>query len=335
MTALALLFYLLGAVIVAVTILPIWQTTHWWVRLCDFPRYQVSVLALIVLILMPLTFGPLTAAELSLFIAVALAALWQVSWIWRYLPGAPLEVPSSAAVPNGTGRIALLTTNVFQDCRDAGALLQIISDADPDLILAVETDEWWCSRLSEALRTRYQYGLAYPLSNGYGMSMFSRLELLRPTIRFLVDDAIPSIKTGVRLRSGAVIDLYGMHPQPPAPLQDSTERDVELVLVGVEIKSTGRPSVVLGDLNDVAWSPTTAEFARAGDLRDPRRGRGFFNTYPARLPGLRYPLDYVFHTKHFSVGSMRVLPKTGSDHLPLIAVLDLHPNGTAPQVQPS
>ena len=51
-------------------------------------------------------------------------------------------------------------------------------------------------------------------ANGYGMAMFSRLELLQPTIRFLVDDAIPSIKTGVRLRSGAVIDLYGLHPQP-------------------------------------------------------------------------------------------------------------------------
>ena len=224
MTALALVFYLLAAVIVAVTVLPIWQTRHWWVRLCDFPRYQVAVL-----VLMPLTLGPLTAAELVLFIAVALAALWQISWIWRYLPGAPLDVPRSGAGPSAPGRFSLLTTNLFQDCRDA----------DPDLILAVETDEWWCSRLSQALRTRYQYGLTYPLSNGYGMAMFSRLELQQPTIRFLVDDAIPSIKTGVRLRSGAVIDLYGLHPQPPAPLQDSTQRDVELVLVGVEIERTG------------------------------------------------------------------------------------------------
>ena len=324
MTAIAIFFYLLGAAIVAVTLLPIWRTTLWWVRLCDFPRYQVAALAVVVLVAMPLTLGPLTAAELCLLIAIGVAALWQVSWIWRYLPGAPLEVPSSdARVASAGGRIALLTTNVFQDCRDAGSLLQIIDAADPDLILAVETDEWWASRLTEALRTRYPHGMTYPLSNGYGMSLFSRLELLQPIVRFLVDDAIPSIKTSVRLRSGAVIDLYGLHPQPPAPLQDSTERDIELVLVGVEIKSTGRPSVVLGDLNDVAWSPTTAEFAQAGDLRDPRRGRGFFNTYPARLPGLRYPLDYVFHTKHFSVCNMRVLPKTGSDHLPLIAVLDL------------
>ena len=319
----AFVLYLLGTAIIAVTVLPIWQTNLWWVRLCDFPRYQIAALALTVLILIPLTLGPLTAAELALFVAVALAALWQISWIWRYLPGAPLEVPSSGERPGAPCVIALLMTNVFQDCRDVNALLQIISDADPDLILAVETDEWWCARLSEALQTRYPHGLTYPLSNGYGMAMFSRLELLQPTIRFLVDDAIPSIKTGVRLRSGAVVDLYGLHPQPPAPLQDSTERDVELIRVGREISRTGRPSVVLGDLNDVAWSPTTVDFARAGNLRDPRQGRGFFNTYPARLPGLRYPLDYVFHTKHFSVCKMCVLPKTGSDHLPLIAVLEL------------
>jgi endonuclease/exonuclease/phosphatase (EEP) superfamily protein YafD len=319
----AFVFNLIAGGIIVVTVLPIWRTSRWWVRLCDFPRYQVTVAALALLVSMPLTLAPLSAVELCLLIAVALAALWQFSWIWRYLPGAPLEVGNSAAGPCAPGRVALLTTNVFQDCRDADALLQIVSDTDPDLILAVETDEWWCSRLSEALRTPYPYALTYPLSNGYGISIFSRLELLQPSVRFLIDDAIPSLKTGVRLRSGAVFDLYGVHPQPPAPLQDSTERDVELLLVGREIRSTGRPSVVLGDLNDVAWSPTTAEFARAGNLRDPRQGRGFFNTYPARLPGLRYPLDYVFLTKHFSVRKMRVLPKTGSDHLPLIAVLEL------------
>ena len=260
----AILFYLLGAAIIAVTILPIWRTTLWWVRLCDFPRYQVAALALVVLVAMPLALGPLSAAELCLLIAVGVAALWQVAWIWRYLPGAPLEVPSSDSRGGSPrDRITLLTTNVFQDCRDASRLLQIIYNADPDLILAVETDEWWASRLTEALRTRYPHGMTYPLSNGYGMTLFSRLELLQPIVRFLVDDAIPPIKTGVRLRSGAVMDLYGLHPQPPAPLQDSTERDVELVLVGMEIKGTGRPSSCL------ATSTTWRGRQRPKSLRAP------------------------------------------------------------------
>ena len=138
-----------------------------------------------------------------------------------------------------------------------------------------------------------------------------------------MDDAVPSIKARIRLRSAALIDLYGMHPQPPAPQQDSTQRDAELVLVGTEIARNKRPAIVLGDLNDVAWSPTTSQFKQVGGLVDPRRGRGFFNTYPARLPGLRYPLDYVFHTPHFAVCEMRVLPRFQSDHLPLVVALVL------------
>jgi endonuclease/exonuclease/phosphatase (EEP) superfamily protein YafD len=173
------------------------------------------------------------------------------------------------------------------------------------------------------LAARYTHGLKYPLSNGYGLALFSHFELVEPEVRFVVDDAIPSVKVGILLRSGVVIDLYGMHPQPPAPNQSSAERDTELVIVGREISRSNRPAVVLGDLNDVAWSRTTAEFKAAGDLLDPRRGRGFFNTYPAGMPGLRYPLDYIFHTRHFAVKEMRTLPRFRSDHLPLIAVLCL------------
>jgi endonuclease/exonuclease/phosphatase (EEP) superfamily protein YafD len=225
--------------------------------------------------------------------------------------------------PGAPDRVTLLTTNVLQSCRDADHLLDIIIAADPDVVLAVEADEWWCSRLTDGLQSRYPHSVMYPLSTGYGLTLFSRLELVDPVIRFVVDEQIPSIRTGLRLRSGAVIDVYGVHPRPPAVNQDSIERDLELVRVGMEIRQHGRPAIVLGDLNDVAWSPTTAEFTKTGGLRDPRRGRGFFNTYPAGMPGMRYPLDYIFCTPHFEICDMRVLPRFGSDHLPLIAAMCL------------
>lgn len=323
MNTLQILVRFFGALIIVATILPLSRSHRWWVRLFDFPRFQLAVLAVGILALWVIpgwTFGVL---DYILFTALGVSALWQLSWVWRYVPGAPLEVESLNRGADSPARIALMTTNVLQKCRDSDALLNIIRDADPDVVLAVETDEWWCSRLTEGLSGRYPHRLLYPLSNGYGMAAFSRFELRDPSVRFLVDDAIPSIKTGVLLRSGAVIDLYGLHPQPPAPQQDSTERDVELVLVGREIQRLRCPAIVLGDLNDVAWSPTTLDFKCAGGLVDPRRGRGFFNTYPAGLPGLRYPLDYIFHTPHFAVGDMRVLRRFKSDHLPLVASLYL------------
>jgi endonuclease/exonuclease/phosphatase (EEP) superfamily protein YafD len=328
-TIFSLVAYLLGALVITTTVLPLWRTTRWWVRVWDFPRFQVAILGIVILFVFPIAEWPLAVSDTLLLLGVALSVLWQLSWVWRYFPGSPREVPIATAPPDESGRIAFLTTNVFQNGRDAGGLLDIIRDADPDLVFAVETDEWWCGQLTEGLHSRYTHKLTYPLSNGYGLAIFSRLELVDPSIRFVVDPAIPSIKTGVRLRSGAVIDLFGVHPQPPAPQQDSTERDVELVRVGIEIKRRNRPAVLLGDLNDVAWSPTTSEFKTAGALLDPRRGRGFFNTYPAGIPGFRYPLDYIFHTSHFSVCDMRVLPRYQSDHLPLIATLLLNPDESA------
>jgi endonuclease/exonuclease/phosphatase (EEP) superfamily protein YafD len=318
--------YALGSLAIMATILPLWRTTRWWVRLCDFPRFQIAVLALAILIVLPLLRRPNGAAEWAFLIALGAAFLWQMSWIWRYLPGAPRDVKAGHAASGAPERVALLTTNVLVPSRGADRLLDIIVAADPDIILAVETDEWWCARLAEGLQSRYPHGIRYPLSNGYGLALFSRLELVEPEIRFVVDEAIPSIRTGVRLRSGAVIDIYGVHPRPPSVQQDSIERDLELIRVGSEIKRRNRPAIVLGDLNDVAWSPTTEQFMRAGDLRDPRRGRGFYNTYPARWPGFRYPLDYIFNTDHFEVCGMRVLPRFSSDHLPLIATLCLKPD---------
>jgi endonuclease/exonuclease/phosphatase (EEP) superfamily protein YafD len=316
----SIVLYLLCALVIVATALPIWRTSRWWVRLCDFPRFQIALLAMALIASTLVLHWPLTTFETGLLIAVGVACFWQLSWIWRYLPCAPVEVQKSTSRQDAHC-VSLLTTNVLQSSKDSESLLKIVADADPDILLAVETDEWWCSRLSDGLSSRYPHCISYPLSNGYGLTLFSRLELVEPSVRFLIDEAIPSIKTSVRLRSGSVIDLYGLHPQPPAPLQDSAQRDTELLVVASEISRTRRPAIVLGDLNDVAWSPTTARFKRVGGLLDPRRGRGFFNTYPAALPGLRYPLDYVFHSPHFTIQKMRVLPRFASDHLPLLVVL--------------
>lgn len=318
-----LILYIAGIVLVVATLLPLWRTTRWWVRVLDFPRFQIAVLATGIAILLAALTWPPRGIDTALLASVLLSAAWQLSWVWRYVPGAPVEVSGAEPGTLPSSCVSFLTTNVYQPSRDSGGLLSIISEADPDVILTVETDEWWCTQLDDALRGRYPHHLSHPLSNGYGMALFSRFELLNPTVRFVVDEAIPSIKTGILLPSGVIIDLYGMHPQPPAPHQSSKERDTELVMVGREISRSDRPAVVLGDLNDVAWSKTTSQFKAAGNLRDPRRGRGFFNTYPAGMPGLRYPLDYIFHTPHFAVKEMRVLPRFKSDHLPLVAALCL------------
>jgi endonuclease/exonuclease/phosphatase (EEP) superfamily protein YafD len=220
--------YAIGTLLLTATILPLWRTSRWWVRFCDFPRFQIVIAAAAVIALLPLVSWPWTPLELAFGLALIAALLWQLSWVWHYLPFAAVEVESCSETAGSPNRLSLLTANVLQTSKDAVGLLEIIDSVEPDLVLTVETDEWWCARLQEGFSAHYPHKLLYPLSNGYGMALFSRLELVEPTIRFLVDEAIPSIKARIRLRSGSLVDIFGVHPQPPAPQQDSAQRDVEL-----------------------------------------------------------------------------------------------------------
>tara|TARA_R100000687_G_scaffold77331_1_gene69801 strand:+ start:19 stop:207 length:189 start_codon:yes stop_codon:yes gene_type:complete len=48
-----------------------------------------------------------------------------------------------------------------------------------------------------------------------------------------------------------------------------------------------------------------------------------FSTFPASLPLLRYPIDHVLVSNAFRLVGLQRLEDIGSDHLPLLADLEL------------
>jgi endonuclease/exonuclease/phosphatase (EEP) superfamily protein YafD len=193
--------------------------------------------------------------------------------------------------------------------------------------LTAETDKWWREQLKEFDRT-HPYVVARPQDNSYGILLQSRLELINPQVKFLVQDDIPSIHARVKLRSGKEVELRGLHPRPPVPEEygRATERDAELLIVGKEVKGKKDPIIVLGDLNDVAWSRTNNLFQDISGLLDPRIGRGFYHTFHAKYPFIRFPLDHFFHSNHFRLVALRRLPYFGSDHFPVYIELSYEPD---------
>ena len=323
----------LAILVVVATALSLLRVRAWWVRGWDFPRVQVAAVAVAALLLGAdrwLAGG----WRLALGALLVAALLFHLAMVWRYPPLAPREV-QGARDGDPARRISLLVSNVLQTNRDAERMLAVVRAADADLLLFVETDDWWRARL-DALGDTHPTAVRVPLPNTYGMLLYSRLPLEDVRVEHLVQPDIPSIQARVRLRSGGVVWLNCVHPRPPAPGEsdDSLPRDAELLLVGRRGADAAEPVIVYGDLNDVAWSRTTRLFQTVSRLVDPRKGRGLYSTFHARWPFFRWPLDHVFFSDCFRLVDLRRLPNVGSDHFPVYVCLHLEPDAAVEQEAP-
>lgn len=317
--ALQVLTVFLSLVVIASTALPLVRTTAGIVRICDFPRPQILALAVAALIAMSLQFEMTNGWLIALATATLLCVIVQAALIVPYTPLFPKE---SGNAPSDGASLSLLIANVKVDNRSADPLLRLIGRHDPDIIFLVETDDWWVRQCSE-VRARYPHATDLPRDDGYGLIFLSRLPVVSCEVRRLIEPNIPSIRADIRLESGEPFRFYGLHPQPPGPIQDADERNTELLLVAGEIGRDDQPTIVAGDLNDVAWSRTNRRFQRISDLLDPRIGRGMFSTFHADYWFARWPLDHLFHSRHFALRELEVLPHIGSDHFPIKGTLCL------------
>lgn len=321
----------IGALVIATTVLPFIPTGFWFVRIFDFPRMQIAFVGVAALLGYFAVWSRAAWLE-NVFVGVLIASiLYQGYMMFPYTPLARTQVQLSENPAKGS-TCSLLFTNVLIENRDAQKLKDVVRAADPDIILAVETDDWWREQLAEFENT-HPYTLLQPQPNGYGMLFYSRLELVSKDVKFLIENDVPSIHAEVRLPSGKTVELRCLHPRPPFPTEDdsSDPRDAELLVVGRETKEMKLPVVVLGDLNDVSWSNTNNLFQKIRGLLDPRIGRGLYNTFHAEYPFMRFPLDHFFHSDHFRLVDLRRLDYVGSDHFPVYIKLSLEPGAEQQQ----
>lgn len=328
----SIVVWVLTGLLLLVTAAPLIRVAHGAVRALAFPRLQVlaGLVALAVIV-------PFVLEESGLLWALLLlagAAALQAANVARFTPlwsrQSVRAEPALAADPEA--RVSILACNVKMSNRDYARLIGLVREEEPDLFFAVETDDGWVEALS-VLRPLFAHHVERPQDNAYGLVVYSRLPMDRIQVRDLVVEGVPSVRARVRTRGREPFRLTVVHPEPPVPYMDSEGRDAELALVGMEARDDPLPAVVAGDLNDVAWSYTTRRFQRLSGLLDPRVGRGFYNTFDARFPLIRWPLDHLFHDPRFRLVGMRRLPPIGSDHFPMRFDLALTP-GPASHEEP-
>ncbi|EKE84481.1 endonuclease/exonuclease/phosphatase family protein [Idiomarina xiamenensis] len=335
MNGLSLTLLILTAVVAVVTLLPLSRFSHWAIRGWDFPRLQLSVVSLALLV------ANFSLAEVNdwwwlVILSQCLCLAYHSAWILPYTQLLPSQVKRLARLPQAqrqsASHIRVMCANVLESNRRSKRLLEIVHKQRPDILVAVETDDWWMDELDE-LTDDYPHVLRCPQDNLYGMLVYSVWPLEDASIEYIVQDGIPSMHFQLNLPGDHRIAMHCVHPAPPSPIENtfSLPRDAELVKLASRVQDCSLPVIVAGDLNDVAWSRTTRLFRKISGLLDPRLGRGAYNTFHAKVPFLRWPLDHVFHSEHFALVEMKRLPAFGSDHFPILIELALLAEAPAQQ----
>ncbi len=231
----------------------------------EFPRLQIA--AIISLLIAGHIFESTYYAQIDSLAVIIVAGLtvsliYQVIWIIPYTPLYKREV-RHVEVESASQKLSVLSSNVYMPNDDFRKLIEHVRNKQPDFLVTLESNEKWQKGISE-IESEYPYRKFCPLENLYGMHLYSKLPFEEISLRFLIEEDVPSMKVKIN-HHGQDVTLYF----------------------------------------------------------DPREGRGFFNTFHAKYPLVKWPLDHVFHSEHFALVNIEKLESIGSDHYPLYTELAL------------
>ena len=179
---------LLGAIavlFVVMTVLPIVRHDYWVIRACDFPRLQIATAGTAVLAVYVALWDTYHWWEDGLLGLLTAAVVYQAYWIYPYTPYAYRQVHETTT-RRADDQLTVLVANVWVQNRDDDSFLDLVRRMDPDVVLALETNERWTGALT-ALSEEYPHVVGEPRESPYGMMLYARYPLHDATVRHLVD----------------------------------------------------------------------------------------------------------------------------------------------------
>ena len=316
---------LVSCLLIAGTLLSIPQDVgNRYLKMLDFPRIQFFLSGIICLVIFLLVNNKWNFPAFALVAGLLFVPIFQGFFILDYTPVLGVSVPDvDADAVAESDKLSLLMANVLQRNRESKHFVDQIDAYDPDLVLAMETDDWWQRQIS-TVADRYPYRKEVINELAYGMMLYSKFPLSDVEVKYLNNENVPSIHATLRLGETNV-RLHAMHPVPPTRFEElpdnAGQKEKAMKLLGDMIRNEPRPQLIFGDFNDVAWSNTTEMLEYDADVNDVRRGRWFYNTFNANSWYRRWPLDHIYVSSEFGLIDLERTDDINSDHFPIYAEL--------------
>jgi endonuclease/exonuclease/phosphatase (EEP) superfamily protein YafD len=211
-------------------------------------------------------------------------------------------------------RAELINLNFIN--QDYQRVRDFIRASNPDIVMVLEITDVWAQQLS-GLSEQYPYYAGAPQKGVSGIALWSRFPIVSHEIIVEEKSRMPTMIATLEVE-GRNLTLIGIHPFQPAARIGFILRNRHLDHLGEIASKSGRPLLLLGDLNTTSWSPYFAKLVKAGNLKDSRRGFGLCTSWPNYLPYLGLTIDHALYTDGLAITHRGVGPYVGSDHYPVI-----------------
>ncbi|UBM60745.1 endonuclease/exonuclease/phosphatase family protein [Marinilongibacter aquaticus] len=311
----------LSAFFILLSLMPFSRNQHWVFRAAEFIKFQLLVLQLITFVLV--FFYTEGNGFLWYFQAVQfLCIVYHVFVLIKFTPF--WKVKPLAISGSGSGKIKLISCNVYQFNSEYGRFINLIKQEKPDIFLTMESHGEW-EKAMRVLESDYPNCEKVSLENTYGMHFYTHLKVNSIRTHYFVADDLPSIEAELETQDGYRFIFFGVHPPPPSPTEEenSKERDGDLLSIAKKAKEHTLPVLVAGDFNNVAWARASILFKKTSELIDARIGRGILATFHAKYWFFRIPLDLLFHSPEIYIDDLSVCSPVGSDHLPVACIFHI------------
>lgn len=242
-----------------------------------------------------------------------------------------LFIPRPVVVSADTPQLRVMTFNTYYRVQEAPDIVNIILDADVDVVALQELSEPTATYFAEHLIEEYPYQITHTWGTSVkGKGFLSRYPLTNE--RFEYNGSTYYLRAQIKF-ADETITLVNTHPSPPHyGINFNTNARSQGIDSIMDMLATESGAViVLGDFNTTDQSADyrqiTAEYTDS--FREV--GVGLGQTFPdfSSLSILRFlpvliRIDYIFHSEHLQALSAGVWHTSGgSDHRPVVATLIL------------
>lgn len=235
---------------------------------------------------------------------------------------APYLVRTEQASAEQTFRI--VTFNVWLRNDDRERLVDFLRASDADVVILQELHRADVERIARRLPD-YAYRTATP-DLPRVLAIFSRWPLRAEHMRLPGRGPTRIARASIDWQ-GTEIVLFGAHLSWPLSPSQSRARTAQLASIASQARAEHAPVLAAGDFNLTPWSQHFDRFVKRSGLTDCALAQGLLLTWPAQFWPLRIRIDHCFASRHWRVLRLEVGPKLGSDHLPVVADLELIADG--------